>query len=76
MVEAYRKIRNTCRFLLANLYDFDPRDAVADRQRCTKSIATRWRATRETPLRVLDAYDDYDFPTIFSALNQLTTVDL
>ena len=24
VVEAYRKIRNTCRYLLANLYDFDP----------------------------------------------------
>ena len=30
VVEAYRKIRNTCRYLLANLYDFDPaRDQVA-----------------------------------------------
>ena len=29
VVEAYRKIRNTCRYLLANLYDFDPaRDRV------------------------------------------------
>src|SRR4029453_10685234 len=29
VVEAYRKIRNTCRYLLANLYDFDPaRDQV------------------------------------------------
>ena len=29
VVEAYRKIRNTCRYLLANLYDFDPaRDLV------------------------------------------------
>ena len=24
LIEAYRKIRNTCRFLLSNLYDFDP----------------------------------------------------
>ena len=29
MTEAYRKIRNTCRFLLGNLYDFDPaKDAI------------------------------------------------
>ena len=24
LVEVYRKIRNTCRFMLSNLYDFDP----------------------------------------------------
>ena len=30
VVEAYRKIRNTCRILVANLYDFDPAaDSVA-----------------------------------------------
>ena len=33
VVEAYRKIRNTCRILVANLYDFDPeRDAVPTAQ--------------------------------------------
>ena len=31
VAEAYRKVRNTCRYLLSNLYDFDPaRDAVAE----------------------------------------------
>ena len=31
VAEAYRKLRNTCRYLLSNLYDFDPaRDAVAE----------------------------------------------
>jgi isoleucyl-tRNA synthetase len=28
LVESYRKIRNTCRFLLGNLYDFSPTDAL------------------------------------------------
>ena len=47
VVEAYRKIRNTCRYLLANLYDFDPaRRPGAASRRCRKSTATRWRATR------------------------------
>ena len=31
VAEAYRKIRNTCRYLLSNLFDFDPgQDAVAE----------------------------------------------
>ena len=28
VVESYRKIRNTCRFLLGNLYDFNPKDGI------------------------------------------------
>ena len=31
LAEAYRQIRNTCRFLLGNLYDFDPRARPASR---------------------------------------------
>ncbi len=33
ITEAYRKIRNTCRYLLGNLYDFHPQEnRVADEQ--------------------------------------------
>ena len=46
VVEAYRKIRNTLRYLLSNLYDFDPAtDRAAARRGCRRSIATPWRAT-------------------------------
>jgi isoleucyl-tRNA synthetase len=76
VVEAYRKIRNTCRYLLANLYDFDPaRDRVpaAAMQEVDRYALARYA---EVARDVLDAYDRYDFPTIFQRLNQLTTVDL
>ncbi|MGH9370269.1 MAG: isoleucine--tRNA ligase, partial [Vicinamibacterales bacterium] len=76
VIEAYRKIRNTCRYLLANLYDFDPaRDAIplpalpeVDRY----ALARYGEVARD----LLEAYDAYDFPTIFQRINQLTTVDL
>jgi isoleucyl-tRNA synthetase len=76
VVEAYRKIRNTCRYLLANLYDFDPaRDqvAVAQLQEVDRYALARYA---EATLDVLDAYDGFDFPTIFQRINQLMTVDL
>jgi isoleucyl-tRNA synthetase len=76
VVEAYRKIRNTCRYLLANLYDFDPaRDLVAlsAMQEVDRYALARYA---EVAREVLDAYDAYDFPGIFQRLNQLTTVDL
>jgi len=76
VVEAYRKIRNTGRYLLANLYDFDPsRDMVpaGSMQEVDRYALARYA---EAAVEILDAYDAYDFPTIFQRINQLTTVDL
>ncbi|HJR59405.1 MAG TPA: isoleucine--tRNA ligase [Vicinamibacterales bacterium] len=76
VVEAYRKIRNTCRYLLANLYDFDPlRDmlAASELQEVDRYALARYADVAQG---VLAAYDAYDFPSIFQRLNQLTTVDL
>ena len=53
-VEAYRKIRNTLRYLLANLYDFDPAARRRGSRRGSKrSIATSSPATPMSPHRVL-----------------------
>jgi isoleucyl-tRNA synthetase len=76
VVEAYRKIRNTCRYLLANLYDFEPsRDMLpaAEMQEVDRYALARYA---EVAQEVLAAYDSYDFPSIFQRLNHLTTVDL
>jgi isoleucyl-tRNA synthetase len=75
-VEAYRKIRNTCRYLLANLYDFDPAAhsvASDELQEVDRYALARYA---EAASAVLTAYADYDFQTIFQRANQLTTVDL
>jgi isoleucyl-tRNA synthetase len=42
VVEAYRRIRNTLRFLLANTADFDPRATCCRSKSGWKSTATRW----------------------------------
>jgi isoleucyl-tRNA synthetase len=76
VIEAYRKIRNTLRYLVSNLYDFDPAvDRVApDRmQEVDRFALARYAAAATSVLR---AYEGYDFPTIFQAINQFTTVDL
>ncbi|PYR55560.1 MAG: isoleucine--tRNA ligase [Acidobacteria bacterium] len=75
-VEAYRKIRNTLRYLVSNLYDFDP---SADRAaRAAMRDVDRYALARYATVAadVRRAYDEYDFPTIFQAINQFTTVDL
>ena len=76
VIEAYRKIRNTCRYLLANLYDFDPGTELVpldQMQEVDRYALARYAAVAEA---ALTAYEGYDFPTIFQRINQLVTVDL
>jgi isoleucyl-tRNA synthetase len=76
LVEAYRKIRNTCRFLLSNLYDFDAtKDPVPYEQ---LSELDRWALLRLGQLipRVRRGYEEFEFHTIFHALNNFCSVDL
>src|SRR5204863_4699071 len=74
--EAYRKIRNTLRYLLANLYDFDP---AADRvpygqmEEVDRYILAKYA---EVGQRILRAYEDFEYAPIFQALITFTTVDL
>jgi isoleucyl-tRNA synthetase len=75
-VEAYRRIRNTVRFLLSNLFDFDPvRDAVPY---AALPEIDRWALHRTAVLaaKVRAGYDAYEFHTIFHALNNFCAVDL
>ena len=74
--EAYRRIRNTCRFLLGNLYDFDPeKDAVSDSQLLE---IDRWILLRLQKLiaRLREAYTAYEFHVVFHSLHNFCAVDL
>jgi isoleucyl-tRNA synthetase len=75
-VEAYRKIRNTMRYLVANLYDFDPavdRVAPGAMEEVDRFILGRYASLAR---RLEEAYDAYEYPSIFQAMNAFTTVDL
>ncbi len=75
VVEAYRKVRNTMRYLLSNLYNFDParRVPLGQMREVDRYALAQYSAMARA---VLDAYRDYDFPTIFQRVNQFATVDL
>ena len=76
VVDVYRKLRNTCRILVANLYDFDPatdRVPVEQLDAVDRFALARYAEVTE---RVLKAYGDYDFSTVAQGLNILLTVDL
>jgi len=76
LVDAYRKIRNTVRFLLSNLADYDPkRDAPPDDR---LSELDRWALLRLHDLigRVRQGYADCEFHLIIHALNNFCSVDM
>ena len=76
VVEAYRKIRNTLRILVANLYDFDPvahRMPVRELEEVDRYALARYG---ETAVKILDAYEHYEFQPISHAVNHFLTVDL
>jgi isoleucyl-tRNA synthetase len=76
VIEAYRKFRNTLRYLVSNLYDFDPAsdmvplDQLADVDRF---ILSKYGTAASAVLR---GYDEYDYPAVFQTVNQFLTVDL
>ncbi|PSB11395.1 isoleucine--tRNA ligase [Pleurocapsa sp. CCALA 161] len=74
--DMYRKVRNTARFLLGNLHDFDPKkDAVAyaDLPELDKYILHRMT---EVFAEVTEAYESYQFFRFFQAIQNFCVVDL
>ncbi len=76
LAEAYRKIRNTCRFLLGNLYDYHPESAPFPE--ADLSDIDRWALGRLQILneKVQRAYRESEFHIVFHALNNFCAVDL
>jgi isoleucyl-tRNA synthetase len=74
--DAYRKIRNTFRYGLGNLFDFDAsRDAVANDQ---LDEMDRWMLERTADLvkKCRDWYAGYDFHRVYHAIHDFCVVDL
>ncbi len=73
LTEAYRKIRNTCRFLLGNTYDFDHKDYSDSLQEID-----RWAMSRLQGLirRVTNSYENYDFHEVFHAIHNFCVIDM
>jgi isoleucyl-tRNA synthetase len=74
--EAYRKLRNTFRYCLANLYDYDPERHAVDPEALEEIDA--WALDRAaTVLAQVDAaYQEYAFHKVYRALYDFATVDL
>ena len=76
VIDAYRRIRNTLRFLLANTSDFDPvKDAVAEGDLLE---IDRWLLSRAAEFQadVLAHYEAYEFHPVVAKLQLFCSEDL
>ncbi len=75
-VEAYRKIRNTLRYLAANLYDFDPTSDLVPHEGLLEVDRYALARYADAATTMREAYERFDFQAIFHAVNHLAVVDL
>lgn len=76
LTEIYRKIRNTCRFLLGNCSDFDPSIHAVDYDELEEM--DRWVLHRLYQLKekTESAYENYEFHGVFHAIHNFAVVDM
>ena len=76
LAQNYLKIRNTARYILGNLEDFDPKtDMVAYNDLCELD---RWALMKLNDLvaKVIKGYDDYEFHVVLHAIHNFCVVDM
>ena len=74
--DAYRRIRNTARFLLGNLAGFDPESNLVSNQNMV--LLDQWAVARALSVQdeIIAAYERYDFAAVVSKLQNFCTNDL
>lgn len=76
LVEAYRKIRNTCRFLLSNLYDFEPaRHRVSPEKLPELDQWALWRLG-ELIKNVRKGYEQFQFRQVVHEIDYFCSNDM
>ncbi|OGP81912.1 MAG: isoleucine--tRNA ligase [Deltaproteobacteria bacterium RBG_16_58_17] len=76
LVEAYRRIRNTSRFILGNLYDFNPGTDTVPYEEMEEMDRWILHRLQEVIRRVREAYEQYQFHVVYYNLHNFCTVDL
>jgi isoleucyl-tRNA synthetase len=76
MADVYRKIRNTARFLLSNLYDFDPSQDALPFESLSEIDQYILHRSREVGEEIQSAYENYQYFRFFQAIQNFCVVDL
>ncbi|MCZ6574859.1 MAG: isoleucine--tRNA ligase [Gammaproteobacteria bacterium] len=75
MADSYRRVRNTARYLLANLHDFDAKDALPVEDLLPLD---RWALEKAQRLQqeVIQGYEDYSFHQIYQKVHQFCVLEM
>jgi len=76
LTESYRKIRNTARFILGNIYDFDPnKDSVPYSE---LEELDKWALLKlnQVVAKIEKAYSEYEFHVMLHAIHNFCVVDM
>lgn len=76
LTDAYRRIRNTSRFILGNLSDFDPEADAVPYQEMQEIDRFALHRLQDLVKRARTAYDAYEFHAVYHNLYNFCTVDL
>ncbi|MGK2896872.1 MAG: isoleucine--tRNA ligase [Candidatus Makana argininalis] len=75
-IDNYRKIRNTVRFLLANIHDFDPNDNIVNTKNMV--ILDIWAVSKakEVQNEILLFYKNYDFHNVVKRIMYFCSTEM
>lgn len=76
LTEAYRKIRNTCRFMLGNLYDFKPEQDSLPYEKMPELDRYALLKLHRLIEKVMEGYRNYEFHVVYHAIHHFCTVDM
>jgi len=76
IAEGYRRIRNTCRFLLANINDFIPSEHLVAADQLVAIDAWIIQQVKSLQENICAAYDAYQFHTIYQYLLSFCSIEL
>ncbi|RAS84108.1 isoleucine--tRNA ligase [Priestia endophytica] len=76
VAEVYRKIRNTFRFLLGNLADFNPSEHRVEMENLREVDRYMMAKLNELIKNVKAGYDNYEFASVYQAVHNFCTIDM
>jgi isoleucyl-tRNA synthetase len=76
LADAYFRFRNTLRFALGNLFDFEPDRHAVPYERLTELERFMLHRLAELSEDVTKAYEEFDYPRVFQTLQRFCAVDL
>lgn len=74
--ESYRRVRNTCRFMLGNLKDFDPEKDIVDYEEMPLYDKYLMIKLNEFTTEVLNQYEKYNFQEVYKLVNNFVAFTL